>query len=75
MQRLCLKYSILVNNSKVYFYNKRIFPLSFYVFNKLAISEFPRPMYQNEVKCSAFEIDLMQIKLIFTRKVVRLSSF
>ena len=33
MQRLCLKYSILVTISKLYFCNKRIFPLSFCVFN------------------------------------------
>ena len=37
------------------------------------------PLYQNEVKCSAFDIKmiliLMQIKLIFTRKVLNLASF
>ena len=39
----------------------------------------PGPLYQNEVKCSAFDMEkcfiLMQIKLIFTRKVVHLASF
>ena len=37
------------------------------------------PLYQNEVKCSAFDKEmifiLMQIKLIVTRKVVHLASF
>ena len=32
----------------------------------------PGRLYQNEVKCSAFD---MEIKLIFTRKVVHLASF
>ena len=41
---------------------------------------FPGPLYQNEVKCSAWldQEDLISckyIKLIFTRKVVRLASF
>ena len=44
-----------------------------------AITESPRPLYQNEVKYSAFDMEmiaiLMQIKLIFTRKVVHLASF
>ena len=39
----------------------------------------PGPLDQNEVKCSAFDMEmifiLMQIKLIFTRKVVHLVSF
>ena len=39
----------------------------------------PEPLYQNEVKCSAFDMEmifiLMQIKLIFTRKIVHLASF
>ena len=39
----------------------------------------PGPLYQNEVKCSAFDMEmffiLMQIKLIFTWKVVHLVSF
>ena len=39
----------------------------------------PGPLYQNEVKCSAFDMEmifiLMQVKLIFTRKVVHLASF
>ena len=39
----------------------------------------PGPLYQNEVKCSAFDIEmifiLMQMKLIFTGKVVYLASF
>ena len=35
----------------------------------------PGPLYQNEVKCSAFDMELIQIKLIFTRKVVYLASF
>ena len=39
----------------------------------------PGPLYQNEVKCSAFDMEmlfiLMQINLIFTRKVVHLASF
>ena len=40
----------------------------------------PPGLYQNEVKCSAFDTELrififMQIKLIFTRKVVHLASF
>ena len=38
-----------------------------------------RPLYQNEVEYSAFDMEmifiLMQIKLIFTRKVVHLASF
>ena len=38
------------------------------------------PPYQSEVKCPAFDMEmiffiLVQIKLIFTRKVVRLASF
>ena len=45
---------------------------------------FPRslaPLQQSEVKCLAFDMEviyfciLMQIKLIFTRKVVHLASF
>ena len=39
----------------------------------------PRPLYQNEVEYSAFDMEmsfiLMQIKLIFTRKFVHLASF
>ena len=39
----------------------------------------PGPLYQNEAKYSAFDMEmiliLMQIKLIFTRKVVHLASF
>ena len=39
----------------------------------------PRPLYQNEVEYSAFDMEmifiLMLIKLIFTRKVVHLASF
>ena len=39
----------------------------------------PGPLYQNEVKCSAFDMEtifiLKQIKLIFTRKVAHLASF
>ena len=39
----------------------------------------PGPLYQNEVKCSAFNMEIIfiltQIKLIFTRKVVHLASF
>ena len=39
----------------------------------------PGPLYQNEVKCSAFDMEinftLMQIKLIFTRKDEHLASF
>ena len=43
-------------------------------------SSYSGPLYQNEVKCSAFDTELrififMQIKLIFTRKVVHLASF
>ena len=38
-----------------------------------------RPLYQNEVEYSAFDMEmifiLMQIKIIFTRKVVHLASF
>ena len=38
----------------------------------------PEPLYQNEVKCSAFDMEMififMQIKLIFSRKVVHLAS-
>ena len=38
----------------------------------------PGPLYQNEVKCSALDMEmffiLMQMKLIFTRKVVHLAS-
>ena len=37
------------------------------------------PLHQNEVKCSSFDMEmsfiLMQIKLIFTRKVGHLASF
>ena len=37
------------------------------------------PLYQNEVECSAFDMEmifiLMQIKLILTRKIVHLASF
>ena len=37
------------------------------------------PLYQNKVNCSAFDIEmifiLMQVKLIYTRKVVHLASF
>ena len=40
---------------------------------------FPGPLFQNEGRCSAFDMKsfftLMQIKLIFTRKVVHLASF
>ena len=40
-----------------------------------AISEFPRASVSNEVKCLAFDMEMifhspMHIKLIFTRKVV-----
>ena len=39
----------------------------------------PGPLFQNEGRCSAFDMEiifiLMQIKLIFTRKVVHLASF
>ena len=39
----------------------------------------PPPLYQNDVEYSAFDMEmifiLMQIKLIFTRKVVHLASF
>ena len=39
----------------------------------------PGPLYQNEVKCSAFDMEmlfiLMQVKLIFRGKVVHLASF
>ena len=39
----------------------------------------PGPLYGNEVKCSAFHMEmifiLMQIKLIFTRTVVHVASF
>ena len=39
----------------------------------------PGPLYQNEVKCSTYDMEvifiLKQIKLIFTRKVVHLASF
>ena len=39
----------------------------------------PGPLYQNEAKYSAFDMEMififMQIKLIFTRKVVHLASF
>ena len=39
----------------------------------------PRPLHQNEVEYSAFDMEmsfiLMQIKLIFTRKFVHLASF
>ena len=39
----------------------------------------PGPLYQNEVKCSAFDMQmffiLMQTKLVFTRKVVHLAPF
>ena len=39
----------------------------------------PGPLYQNEVKCSAFDMEtifiLKQMKLIFTRKVAHLASF
>ena len=35
----------------------------------------PGPLYQNEVKCSAFDMELMQMKLILSSKVVHLASF
>ena len=35
----------------------------------------PGPLYQNEVKCTRRFFILMQIKLIFTRKVAHLASF
>ena len=39
----------------------------------------PGPLYQNEVKCSAFDMEIIlilkQVKLIFTRKVMHLASF
>ena len=38
-----------------------------------------QPLYQKEVKCSAFDMEMIvsfiQIKLIFTGKVVHLVSF
>ena len=50
-----------------------------YLFNKPLPSS-PGPLFQNEGRCSAFDMEiisviLMQIKLIFTRKVVHLASF
>ena len=71
-----------------------LFLSSFWIFALLEVYEicdsllsfrnrpFPSPsgtLYQNEVKCSAFDIKmsfiLMQIKLTFTRKVDHLASF
>ena len=47
--------------------------------NNRSFPSSPGPLYQNEVKCSAFDMELffilMQVKLIFTRKVVHLASF
>ena len=47
--------------------------------NNMSFPSSPGPLYQNEVKCSAFDMEmffnLMQVKLIFTRKVVHLASF
>ena len=51
-------------------YNKTIIRFSFcYIWNnqnrdkcyqqKLAVSEFPRPLYHNEVKCSAFDMTMI----------------
>ena len=51
-------------------YNKTIIRFSFcYIWNnqnrdkcyqqKLAVSEFPRPLYHNEVKCSAFDVEMI----------------
>ena len=44
-----------------------------------AISEFPRASVSKRVRCSAFDMETgfhsMQLKLIFTRKVVNLASF
>ena len=44
-----------------------------------SFSSSPGPLYQNEVKCSAFDREMifiaMQVKLIFTRKVLHLASF
>ena len=40
---------------------------------------FPRPLYQNKVKCSAFDMEMVfhsyVNKTFFTRKVVHLASF
>ena len=39
----------------------------------------PRPLFQNEGRCSAFDLEIIfhshANKLIFTRKVVHLTSF
>ena len=44
-----------------------------------AISDFPGPQYQNEVKCSAFDMEMILYshanKTHFTRKIVHLASF
>ena len=43
--------------------------------DQIGRQELKSPQYQNEVKCSAFDMDLMQIKLNSTRKLVHLASF
>ena len=35
---------------------------------KFAISEFPRPLYQNEVKCSAFDMEMFVILMQIQKK-------
>ena len=49
-----------------------------YVENRL-FSSSPGPLYQNEVTCSAFDMELIflphAMKTIFTRKVLHLASF
>ena len=49
-----------------------------YVENRLFLSS-PGPLYQNEVTCSAFDMELIflphAMKTIFTRKVLHLASF
>ena len=59
--------AFLKNNFACIFFMKRPFPSS------------PGPLFQNEGRCSAFDMEiifnLMQMKLIFTRKVVHLASF
>ena len=63
------------------FHNNNIYSNSIIVYHPLnrPFPSSPRPLYQNEVRCSTFDKEwffiLLQIKLISTRKVVHLSYF
>ena len=63
------------------FHNNNIYSNSIIVYHPLnrPFPSSPRPLYQNEVRCSTFDKEwffiLLQIKLISTRKVVHLALF